>query len=144
MKKSVVTIFGLLLLASSSMTFTSCKDYDEDDFNELRTELENQNKTLTQLIEAQKNALTAEIEALKKTLSEIKQCTCDPADVDKKIEDAIKDYMTKHPYLSEQDIRNIIEQETKIFVTAEQLDKAIKTLETAVAETRQRHQGRAL
>lgn len=139
MKKSVVTIFGLLLLASSSMTFTSCKDYDEDDFNELRTELENQNKTLTQLIEAQKNALTAEIEALKKTLSEIKQCTCDPADVDKKIEDAIKDYMTKHPYLSEQDIRNIIEQETKIFVTAEQLDKAIKTLETAVADLEKKH-----
>ena len=137
--KKIVKLFGLLLLTSSSLTFTACKDYDEDDFNELRTELENQNKTLTQLIESQKAACQSEIDALKKALNDIKSCTCDPADVDKKIEQALKDYVASHPYLSEEQIRSIIKQETALFVTAEQLEAAIAKLQGAVDKLNEKH-----
>ena len=65
--KKIVNLVALLLLASSSVTFTACKDYDEDNYNELRAELENQNQTLTQLIENQKASLQAQLDALKQT-----------------------------------------------------------------------------
>ena len=137
--KKIVNLVALLLLASSSVTFTACKDYDEDNYNELRAELENQNQTLTQLIENQKASLQAQLDALKQTLENVKQCTCDPSDVDKKIEIALKEYLAAHPDLSVEDIRNIIKSETAAFVTAEQLQTAVANLEKAIENLNSKH-----
>lgn len=137
--KKIVNLVALLLLASSSVTFTACKDYDEDNYNELRAELENQNQTLKQLIENQKASLQSQLDALKQTLENVKQCTCDPSDVDKKIEIALKEYLAAHPDLSVEDIRNIIKSETAAFVTAEQLQTAVANLEKAIENLNSKH-----
>ena len=84
-------LFGALLTASTS-GLTSCKDYDEDNYNDLRNQLQNQNATINQLINSQITFLTGEIGRLEGIIGNINSCTCNPADVDNKISQALANY----------------------------------------------------
>ena len=95
MKIKFTALLLLALSVSSTSVFTSCKDNDEDQYNELRAELSNQNAKLTQLIESQKKELQAQIDALNTRLNLIKSCEC--GDINKKITNAIEQYMLEHP-----------------------------------------------
>lgn len=80
MKKITTLVFvalGIFALGS----LTSCKDDSEDNYNDLRSELLNQNSTLRDLLEAQKADLQGQIDVLQDQLSAIKSCTCDPNDI---------------------------------------------------------------
>lgn len=123
--KTVKTLIGLLLVSASLTSVTSCKDYDEDNYNELRTEIANQNQKLTELLNNQINSLKQQMELIK--------CTCDPKAIDQKIADAIADYLKNHPNgMTEAEIRQLIEKETLNFVTQEQLNNAVTILQTAI------------
>lgn len=70
MKKNITKILMLLAATISLGTFVSCKDTNEDLYNELRTELINENMTLAE-------ALTARIGELEELIADIKSCECD-------------------------------------------------------------------
>lgn len=107
---------ALLMLAISFAglsVFTSCKDNDEDEYNELRTMIADQNTKLTDLVNAQVSTLKGEIETLKSQLAAIKSCACDPTEVDKKITDALNQYAAQHPELSKSDVTVLIQNYLK-------------------------------
>lgn len=66
MKKKIVGLFAsvALVFAAGSM-LQSCKDYDEDFYAEIRTDLANQDATLRELLASQVDALQAQLDALK-------------------------------------------------------------------------------
>lgn len=71
MKKKLIQVLMLMVAAVSIGTFMSCKDTNEDLYNELRQETTTSDESLIQKI----NQLEANIEALNNAL---KPCTCDP------------------------------------------------------------------
>ncbi len=81
MKKKIFNGFlvAVMLLAGMS-TFVSCKDYDEDSYNELKTRL-NSETTL-------REALQKQLEELAAYVKTIKSCECD-------LQKALADYLTK-------------------------------------------------
>ena len=50
MKNKITKLFMLLVAAASMGAFVSCKDTNEDLYNELRTELINENTTLAEAL----------------------------------------------------------------------------------------------
>ena len=72
MKKKLIQILMLLVAAVSVGSFVSCKDTNEDLYNELRAETINGNATLEQALNQRINDLQKEIDALKT----LKSCTC--------------------------------------------------------------------
>lgn len=76
MKKKFINGFFMVALLFVAMgSFVSCKDTDEDAIAELKAELQNQNATLKQLIEAQVKTLQDQISALETAKNECqKQC----------------------------------------------------------------------
>lgn len=71
MKKKLIQVLMLMVAAVSIGTFVSCKDTNEDLYNELRQESTTSDESLIQKI----NQLEANIGALNQAL---KPCTCDP------------------------------------------------------------------
>lgn len=106
---------ALLLLAlsmSSTSVLTSCKDYDEGNYNEIRT-------TMKDLYEEQKQDLKDQVARLEAEIAKINSCECDPAEVDRKIADAlakydgeikdfIKNYLKENKYLTEGEVQSLI------------------------------------
>lgn len=89
MKKKLFKSLMLLVAAVSMGAFVSCKDTNEDLYNELRTQYIQENATLQDALQKQIDALKAQIatdesalNALKDALAGIRTCSCD--------EDAIK------------------------------------------------------
>lgn len=81
MKKRLIQILMLLVATVSVGSFVSCKDTNEDLYNELRTQLVSDNATLEE-------ALRAEIARLEGLIAAIESCPCD--------EDALKKELTDY------------------------------------------------
>ena len=104
MKNKITKLFMLLVAAASMGAFVSCKDTNEDLYNELRTELLNEinkNTTLANALEIRISQVEKQIEDLKDWKAQMEEwkksikscdcpdvnsCTC-PKDVDKLIKD---------------------------------------------------------
>ena len=108
--KTIAKLLCLFMVFGSVFAMTSCKDYNEDQYNELRDALSNQNTTLKQLIEAQNSSLQSEIDNLKAALANVKSCTCEESTIDKKIAAALEEYQAQHPELKEADVLTIIKK----------------------------------
>ena len=77
MKKKIVGLLAsvAMVFATGSM-FVSCNDYDEDFYAEIRSELQNQDATLRELLASQVDALQAQLNELKAAQEECKtNCT---------------------------------------------------------------------
>ena len=111
MKKRITHLMLLVIAIITSMgAFTSCKDYDEDNYNDLRNQLQNQNATINQLINSQITFLTGEIGRLEGIIGNINSCTCNPADVDNKISQALANYAQQHPDMTTDQVNTLIQQ----------------------------------
>ena len=89
MKKKLIQILMLLVVAVSVGSFVSCKDTNEDLYNELRTQYIKDNASLKDAFDAQVAELEDQIatykealDALEEAFSGFKSCECD--------EDALK------------------------------------------------------
>lgn len=80
MKKSFTKVLMLALAVISMGVLGSCKDYEEDKYNDLQHQIADQNKTLTDALAEQK----AYLEGL---IAKIKQCDCDKSVVEKAVKD---------------------------------------------------------
>lgn len=80
MKKSFTKVLMLVLAVISVGVLGSCKDYEEDKYNDLQHQIADQNKTLTDALASQK----AYLEGL---IAQIKQCDCDKSIVEKAVQD---------------------------------------------------------
>ncbi len=76
MKKKLIQSLTLLLVAVSVGTFVSCKDTNEDLYNEYRAEATGQSLTLQQKLGQLETQLNTDIATLQATLSTIKSCDC--------------------------------------------------------------------
>ncbi len=112
MKFKFTALLLLALSMSGTSVLTSCKDYDEDQYNEVRT-------TLKDLYEEQKQELKNQVARLEAELAKINSCECDPAEVDRKIADAlaqydgeikdfVKNYLKENKYLTESEINSLV------------------------------------
>ena len=77
MKKKLIQSLTLLLVAVSVGAFVSCKDTNEDLYNEYRTEAAGQSATLQQKL----SQLEGTIATLQAQLAAVNSCTCDPTKV---------------------------------------------------------------
>lgn len=73
MKKKLIQIFMLLVATISVGSFVSCKDTNEDLYNELRTQAISENAGLQEALDTQK----AQLEALLAQFKTFQSCTCD-------------------------------------------------------------------
>ncbi len=76
MKKKLIQSLTLLLVAVGVGTFVSCKDTNEDLYNEYRAEATGQSRTLQQELDRLQTQLNTDIATLQATLSTIKSCDC--------------------------------------------------------------------
>ncbi len=90
MKKRFIRLFMFATVIAGMGVLNSCKDYDEDHYNDLQYKLQEQAKEQKAALEA----LQADFDA---KLAAIKQCSCVPVDFDAKINDALKAYAAQHP-----------------------------------------------
>lgn len=82
-----ITRLILLVIGITCMgMFNSCKDYDEDNYNALRHELQDQNSSLTQLVNDQIGLVKSQIDSLKAAIDTIKSCDCDTVTMSATIE----------------------------------------------------------
>ena len=97
MKKKIV---NLMLLAATMMVasgaFVSCKDYCEDDINEIKGKLADQDAKLTNLINTQKTELQSQIKTLEDAQKACRE-NCES------IKASLDDYLTKLEGLSKTD-----------------------------------------
>lgn len=97
MKKKIV---NLMLLAATMMVasgaFVSCKDYCEDDINEIKGKLADQDAKLTNLINTQKTELQSQIKTLEDAQKACRE-NCES------IKASLDDYLTKLEGLSKAD-----------------------------------------
>jgi len=105
MKKKIVNLMLLAAtMVAASGAFVSCKDYCEDDINELKGQLADQNASLTNLINNQKTELQNQITALQTAQTQCAQnCEAIKTSLDnylKKV-DAENTYVTLERYNSE-------------------------------------------
>ena len=79
MKKKLFKSLMLLVVAVSIGAFVSCKDTNEDLYNQLRTQTVNENASLIERYDDLINTLNSEIDALKAAYDAIEtsNCTCD-------------------------------------------------------------------
>ena len=82
MKKKLIQILMLLVVAVSVGSFVSCKDTNEDLYNELRTQYIKDNASLKDAFDAQIAELERQLGQYKTALDAINSCECD--------EDALK------------------------------------------------------
>ena len=90
MKKKLIQILMLLVATVSVGSFVSCKDTNEDLYNELRTQAIDQNASLQDALDQQTaalNDLLAKFNALKLKVDGIKSCECDEAAMQAEIDD---------------------------------------------------------
>ena len=80
MKKKLIQILMLLVSAVSVGSFVSCKDTNEDLYNELRTQVISEDASLKDALELQKKQLEDLIQKYKDLLANLpKACECDKA-----------------------------------------------------------------
>ena len=85
MKTKFTQILMLLAITvGMGVIVTSCKDTNEDDFNKLRTEIQDSN-TLIAALKSQVSNLQAQINELKARLDRINECECDMSDLQRTI-----------------------------------------------------------
>ena len=90
MKKKLIQILMLLVAAVSVGSFVSCKDTNEDLYNELRTQVIDKNASLQDAIDKQQAALEDLLQKYKDllaTVSAINSCDCDEAAMQTEIND---------------------------------------------------------
>ena len=81
MKTKFTQILMLLAITVGvGVIVTSCKDTNEDDFNKLRSEIQD-NNSLAAALKTQVNNLQAQIDELKNRLDRINECECDMNDL---------------------------------------------------------------
>lgn len=141
----------LAMVVVSIGMVSSCKDYDEDRYNDLSWKLQDQNASLLDLIKAQKTALenqkknlTDQIKHLQDSInSNIKSCDCT---VDKmknciasyvidnnitdqnKVAQMISDSIKAHPGLSKEEIQQMIDQVQPLILASSELKQLINTI----------------
>ena len=145
-------MLGLLALGTTS-TITSCKDYDEDRYNDLSWKLQDQNASLKNYIDAQKELLLKADSALKQALDTIQschctgegKCTCDiPAAIAKyvlennitdqtKVAQMIKDSILAHPSLTKAEVQEMINKVPAQILASEELSSLIKRIALSTA-----------
>ena len=77
MKKKLIQILMLLVVAVSVGSFVSCKDTNEDLYNELRTQYIKDNASLKDAFDAQIAELERQLGQYKTALDAINSCECD-------------------------------------------------------------------
>lgn len=125
MKNKITKLFMLLVAAASMGAFVSCKDTNEDLYNELRTELINENTTLAEALNNRIGELEgklSELEAWKAQLEQWKEsinsCNC-PGNVQELINNL---------NIQIQEINNYL---TNVYTKGE-VDEKVQTLTTMI------------
>ena len=130
MKNKITKLFMLLVAAASMGAFVSCKDTNEDLYNELRTELINENTTLAEALNNRIGELEgklSELEAWKAQLEQWKEsinsCNC-PSNVQELINNL---------NIQIQEINNYL---TNVYTKGE-VDEKVQTLTTMIVNINQ-------
>ena len=130
MKNKITKLFMLLVAAASMGAFVSCKDTNEDLYNELRTELINENTTLAEALNNRIGELEgklSELEAWKAQLEQWKEsinsCNC-PGNVQELINNL---------NIQIQEINNYL---TNVYTKGE-VDEKVQTLTTMIVNINQ-------
>lgn len=130
MKNKITKLFMLLVAAASMGAFVSCKDTNEDLYNELRTELINENSTLAEALNNRIGELEgklSELEAWKAQLEQWKEsinsCNC-PGNVQELINNL---------NIQIQEINNYL---TNVYTKGE-VDEKVQTLTTMIVNINQ-------
>lgn len=130
MKNKITKLFMLLVAAASMGAFVSCKDTNEDLYNELRTELINENTTLAEALNKRIGELEgklSELEAWKAQLEQWKEsinsCNC-PGNVQELINNL---------NIQIQEINNYL---TNVYTKGE-VDEKVQTLTTMIVNINQ-------
>lgn len=147
MKKRFIRLFMFVTVITSMGALNSCKDYDEDRYNDLQYKLQEQQASL--------KALKADFDA---KLAAIKQCTCEPKEVltakdveamiaaalanakagltPEEVADmiakALADYKVEG--LTAAEVESIVNNSLKNYATLTQLENAKKDLNDAIAK----------
>lgn len=104
MKKKIVNLMLLAAtMVAASGAFVSCKDYCEDDINELKGQLADQNASLTNLISNQKTELQNQITALQTAQT---QCAQNCEAIKTSLDDYLKKLEAEGLYLTKTDAAN--------------------------------------
>lgn len=125
MKKNFMKAMLLALVVAGMGMFNSCKDTDEDLYNDLRLVMQDKNASLEEVLRAQATTL----EELAAKLAAIKQCECDS-----------KGYVTRDEVLAmigekgltAAEVQQMIAQATNGLATQEGLTNAINILNEAI------------
>ena len=104
MKKKITQILMLALLVASVGMFNSCKDYDEDNYNDLTLQLR-ENSNLTDIINGQVTALRTTVDSLCGVVANINSCSCS----DTHVNNLIAQYVATHPSMAASDVTLIIQ-----------------------------------
>ena len=107
MKKNFTKAMILTLLVAGVGMFNSCKDTDEDLYNDLRLTLQDKEADLQSVINAQAAALAE----LSEKLAAIKSCECDGKDytTTADVTALIQQYITAHPGLTREEVQEMID-----------------------------------
>jgi len=148
MKSKITKLLMLAMVVVGIGMVSSCKDYDEDRYNDLNSKLKDQNATLVELINAQKQALTdqkaklqGQIKALQDSINQnIKSCTCTPEKLknsiaayvleknitdQNKVAQMISDSIAAHPGLSKEEVQKMIDGVQATILASDQLKQLI-------------------
>lgn len=148
MKSKFTKLLMLVMVVASIGMVSSCKDYDEDRYNDLSWKLQDQNASLKNYIDAQKELLLKADSALKQALDTIQSCHCTgegkctcniPAAIAKyvlennitdetKVAQMIKDSILAHPGLTKAEVQEMINKVPAQILASEELSSLIKRI----------------
>lgn len=149
MKKSITRFLMLMAVVATMGTFQSCKDTNEDLYNELQLQQIKDNDDLMEAFDKQVDNLQDQLDLYKQQLDAIKQCDCDKDQLNatlKALQDAIKALQNTDDAMA-QDLANkytellnkltkqgdiITNYMTSNDAAVKELEEAIKKLEDAL------------
>lgn len=79
MKRKFTLLLAAVMTAATASLFVSCKDTDEDLYNDLRLQQIQDNQSLRDALDAQQKNVEEQLKAYQQMLDAINSCTCDSA-----------------------------------------------------------------
>ncbi len=105
MKKKITQLFVLVIVITCMGMFNSCKDYDEDNYNNLTLQLR-ETSNLAQIIDQQREALKKTVDSLRNRVDTLKQCNCS----DERFNTLITNYYAANPQVDHDSVQTIIQE----------------------------------
>lgn len=152
MKKKITQLFVLVVVITCMGMFNSCKDYDEDNYNDLTLQLR-ENSKLTDIIQDQLDGLRASVDTLRNRIDTLKQCNCSDAHLNQLIANyyasnpavghdsvvtIIQEYLNTNPGMTQAQVQNLINTSLTNYVTAEVLRDTVNVINQRIADAENR------